>query len=173
MAILGKTTMTNGECYGDFHINDYLYVEDIHANSNYINFTCAGSNVTYNNTTYKGGLINCIQKSVGSATTTEYNWIPNNPFGASEYHYMMGHTATTLNVSISDTYFQDNYHYLLVHQNYAASACNITIDADDETVCTPNGIHTFTIQPAQSLELCAFSPGNSNITYVTYTILYN
>lgn len=183
MAILGKTTMTEGECYGDLHIDNYLYVNNIKGDGSvnisapsqyYVNFECNGSNVTYNGKSYKGGLINCLPKAVGSATITAYSWTPNNNFGASEYQHIMNHTAATLNVSISHSYFTDNCHYLLIHQKYNAPTCTVVIGANNEIICTKDGVTTFTLEPAQSLELCGFSPDTSdNITYITYTILYD
>lgn len=105
---------------------------------------------------------------VGTSATTTYTWLPTvytSSHHSSNFYHLIGHTATSLTVTIgSYSYFQNNIQYLLIQQT--TNTCNITLSGTD--VKTKGNITSFTVAAGQSIEFSCLYVNGYN--YVTYTI---
>lgn len=122
-----------------------------------------------NGTSYNiAHLRNMDTYSVGTATATAYSWAPNTfttDYASSNFQYLLGHTATSLTVTIdSYTYFQNNIQYLLIQQT--TNTCNVTLSGTN--VKTKGNITSFTVAAGQSIEFSCLYVNGYN--FVTYTI---
>lgn len=105
--------------------------------------------------------------SVAGSTATSFTWAPDmytTTYGSSNYQHLMGHTASTLAITINPNYTNTNFQYLLIYQS--GNTCTITLTGNN--IRTKGNITSFTVTAGQSIEFCALFV--NGFTYVTYTI---